>query len=342
MPDRIPQAVAIRVPLKAYLASDHIANATGKTIAVQISKNGAAFGNPAAGATNAAEIGSGWYYVDLAAGDVAALGPLIIRGTSAGVDDVEIVYQVVDAASMGAGNLDVAVSSRSTYAGADTPGTATLLGRIPGTVQPQTGDAFARIGAAGAGLTALGDARLANLDASISSRSTYAGADTAGTTTLLGRLTAPRAGNLDHLDAAITAVPAAVWAAPGRTLTGFGFPVVAANALTPQQTADAVWDEPAGNHGDPGSTGAALTGSAVDPTEIAEAVLVHDWNTVSGEADRSVLNALRALRNRVSLTDNGDGTGSITVRREDDTAPAWTATCVFNAAGLPISGVDPI
>lgn len=35
---------------------------------------------------------------------------------------------------------------------------------------PQTGDAFARIGAAGAGLTALGDTRIANLDAAVSSR----------------------------------------------------------------------------------------------------------------------------------------------------------------------------
>jgi hypothetical protein len=84
----------------------------------------------------------------------------------------------------------------------------------------QTGDSYARIGAAGASLTALGDTRianldatvssrnattpptvvairtemdsnstkLANLDATISSRSTYAGADTSGTTTLLTRI----------------------------------------------------------------------------------------------------------------------------------------------------------
>jgi hypothetical protein len=55
-------------------------------------------------------------------------------------------------------------------------------------------------GATGAGLTALGDTRLANLDAAVSSRSTYAGADTAGTTTLLTRLTALRAGYLDLLN----------------------------------------------------------------------------------------------------------------------------------------------
>ena len=53
-------------------------------------------------------------------------------------------------------------------------------GAVPATLQiytafPQTGDSFARIGAAGAGLTALGDTRVANLDAAVSSRmATYA------------------------------------------------------------------------------------------------------------------------------------------------------------------------
>lgn len=67
-------------------------------------------------------------------------------------------------------SLDATVSSRSTYAGGDTSGTTILLGRIPGTIQPQTGDSFARLGAAGAGLTALGDARIAYLDVAVSSR----------------------------------------------------------------------------------------------------------------------------------------------------------------------------
>lgn len=54
---------------------------------------------------------------------------------------------------------------------------ATLLARVVGTIaagthSPQSGDAFARIGAAGAALTALGDARIANLDAAVSSRGT--------------------------------------------------------------------------------------------------------------------------------------------------------------------------
>jgi hypothetical protein len=80
------------------------------------------------------------------------------------------------------GRIDAAVSTRSTYAGGDTPGTTTLLSRLTSTR---------------AGL-------LDNLDAAVSTRSTYAGGDTSGTTTLLSRLTAIRAGLLDNLDVAVS------------------------------------------------------------------------------------------------------------------------------------------
>lgn len=53
-------------------------------------------------------------------------------------------------------------------------------------------------------LTALRAIALDNLDATVSSRSTYAGADTAGITTLLARVSAARALLLDNLDAAIS------------------------------------------------------------------------------------------------------------------------------------------
>lgn len=48
--------------------------------------------------------------------------------------------------------IDAAISSRSTYAGGDTSGTTTLLSRVVGTIasgthNPQSGDAFARLGA---------------------------------------------------------------------------------------------------------------------------------------------------------------------------------------------------
>src|SRR5262249_225257 len=58
------------------------------------------------------------------------------------------------ALGIGAGGHILNVDTLTTYTG-DTP---------------QTGDAYARIGAAGAGMTALGDTRIAHLDGDISSR----------------------------------------------------------------------------------------------------------------------------------------------------------------------------
>jgi hypothetical protein len=98
---RIPKAVAIRVALKAYDSTDHITAKTGLTLAIVISLNGAAFGNPHIGATNATAIGNGWYYVDLDTTDTGTEGPLIVRGTAAGADDVETRYQVVKATNGG-------------------------------------------------------------------------------------------------------------------------------------------------------------------------------------------------------------------------------------------------
>ena len=117
----------------------------------------------------------------------------------------------------------------------DSSGITTLLTRIPGTVQPQTGDSYARLGApSGASIdadiltrlatsgyttpptvaqtatavwqdllgsgdfgtaTSIGNLLNTNINASISSRSTYAGADTSGTTTLLSRIPAALAIN---------------------------------------------------------------------------------------------------------------------------------------------------
>jgi hypothetical protein len=116
MTERIPQSTSKLVVFKAYLASDHTSEATGKTIAITISKNGGAFGNPNAGATNATEISSGWYKVTLDTTDTGTLGPLAVRGAVATVDDVGILLEVVSATSGGYTNLDAAVTSRmATY-----------------------------------------------------------------------------------------------------------------------------------------------------------------------------------------------------------------------------------
>ncbi len=99
--ERIPQSTAIRVQFYLTLTSDHVSPATGKTVAITISKNGAAFGNPSAGATNATEISNGWYYVDLSTTDTGTLGPLAVRGTAASSDDAGANFRVVNNVSAG-------------------------------------------------------------------------------------------------------------------------------------------------------------------------------------------------------------------------------------------------
>ena len=83
-----------------------------------------------------------------------------------------------------------------------------------------------------------------------------------------------------------------------------------------------------------GGIGSGAIASA-ELNNIADAVLKRDWTAVTGEAARSALNALRFLRNK--WTNSG---GTLTVRKEDDTASAWTAT-VTTTAGNPVSEIDP-
>jgi hypothetical protein len=78
----------------------------------------------------------------------------------------------------------------------------------------------------------------------------------------------------------------------------------------------------------------ALAADAV--TEIADEVLKRDWTLVTGAAARSVLNALRLLRNKVSISGS-----TMTVTEEDDTTGAWTATVTTNASANPVTAVDP-
>lgn len=96
MPERIPKSVAKLVVFRAVLASDGKTAATGKTIPITISKNGAAsFSNPAAGATNATEMASGFYKFTLAAGDNDTVGPLTWKGAEGTIVDVGDVFEVV-------------------------------------------------------------------------------------------------------------------------------------------------------------------------------------------------------------------------------------------------------
>ena len=180
------------------------------------------------------------------------------------------------------------------------PGASSVLSGVPvdattGTVTITAADIRAAVGLASANLdTQLAakptaaqvrsemdsnSTKLANLDATVSSRSTYAGGDTSGTTTLLGRLTSARASGLDNLDASVSsrlatsgyttppttaAIAAAVWANATRTLT--------AAVYSASDVASAVWA--AVTRTITGGTVDTLVNSPDVPTEaeIADAV----------------------------------------------------------------------
>ena len=80
----------------------------------------------------------------------------------------------------------------------------------------------------------------------------------------------------------------------------------------------------------------AAVGDIPTASENVVEYLTHDLATVTGEADRSVLNALRILRNKWSVAD-----GTLTVTKENDTDAAWTALVSTDAAADPITGSDP-
>ncbi len=69
-------------PIYMVLTSDHITAATGKTLAIQVSKDGVAFGNIAG---SVAEIGNGWYLVSFAQADTNC-DACAYRATAASTD----------------------------------------------------------------------------------------------------------------------------------------------------------------------------------------------------------------------------------------------------------------
>jgi hypothetical protein len=104
--------------------------------------------------------------------------------------------------------------------------------------------------------------------------------------------------------------------------------------------AKAVWDEYIVGHLQPGTAGLLLQAAATSPSpsavDIADTLLTRDWTQVSGEAPRSVLNALRFLRNRWAIAG-----GLLTVTKEDDIREAWVAAVQTNAAAQPIIATTP-
>jgi hypothetical protein len=171
-----------------------------------------------------------------------------------------------------------------------------------------------RIGAAGAGLTALGDARLANLDATISSRTKPA--DTQARVTLVDTCTTNT--DMRGTNSALLA-------------SGYTAPPSAATIATTVRDVDN--QTPAAL-----SLGAAVN-SATAPTTAQVADKMLGRNLAGGsDGGRTVGDSLRFLRNKVVIN---PATNAITIYKEDDVTVAWTGVLTTTAGALPITGVDP-
>lgn len=348
-----------RIPVSLVDATDGYTPETGVTISagdVKISENGAAEANHSGTLT---ELAGGLYYYEFASGEVDTVGFLTFRLSKSGIRQfiawVQVVsYDPYDATALGISRIDAAISSRSTLTAANVwsealPGayTSGQAGKLIGDNINATISSRSTLTAANVWAEALPGAYTAgqagqligdNINATISSRSSHSAADVwaVGTRTLtsFGTLVSD------------------IWSNATRTLTAFAFTglntdistLVTTNLDTTvssrsSHSAADVWA--VGTRTITGGTittnsdktGYALTSG--ERTSIAEALLKLDLSTVTGEAARSVLNALRSLRNKVSISGS-----TLTVTKEDDTTSAWTAA-VTTAAGDPINSIDP-
>ena len=157
--------------------------------------------------------------------------------------------------------------------------TGTWTGNIVGTLSTlttytgntvQTGDAFARIGAAGVGLTAIGDTRIANLDAAVTTRLSTAGYTAPDNTTITAI-----AGYLDTEVAAIKAKtdnlpapPAAVGSAMVLSASGLDA-VVVETGVNARQALSGIASATAGVLSGAGTGSITIKGAAVATTRIS-------------------------------------------------------------------------
>lgn len=182
---------------------------------------------------------------------------------------------------------------------------------------PQTGDAFARLGAPAG----------ASVSADVAAVKSQTAAIETDTQDIQSRL--PAALVSGRIDASVGAMA-------NDTVTSAA---LAPSAVTEIQTGLSTLDA-AGVRTAIGMTSANLdTQLAAIPTatENADEQLLRDWTAIVGVVpSRCSLNAQRASRNKVAIA-----LGVATVYKEDDTTPAWTGVVVTDPAADPITSMDP-
>lgn len=297
------------VPLGFFLDStDGNTEETGLTISntdIKLWKNGATSlaSKNSGGATH---ISNGIYYAVLDATDTNTIGPLVIFVHISGalavrVECIVLPAEVFDYLCAAAGTdyfkVDVTqIASAAVDASAAQLG-VNVVNWKGSAAAAMTGDAYARIGTNGAGLTAIGDSRIANLDAAVSSRSTLTAQQvweyTARTLTSFGTL--------------VSDIASAVWGAATRTLSAFGFTVNTAsdaNVTAIKAKTDNLPADPASDT----QVNTRLSASSYTAPDNASIV------AIKAKTDQLTF----TVANRVDATAEGGGSGSAPTVQEID------------------------
>lgn len=251
----------------------------------------------AAAAGTVTEIANGWYKCALTAADTGTLGDLSINCTATACDPTDTREQIVLFGPLTA---------------------------VPTVIQIRTE-------------MDTNSTKLANLDATISSRSTFAGGAVASVTGAVGSVTGSVGsvtGAVGSVTGAVGSVTAGVTVTTNNDKTGYALSVTPPTAVQVRQEIDAnstKLDVAT-------STRLATAGYTVPPTatQNADGLLTRDMSAVVGEAARSPLNAFRAIRNKVARSG-----ATLTVYKEDGTTPSWTSALVTDGTAVPIVTVNP-
>lgn len=320
----LKQSTTITVKMGPFLdKTDGVTEETGLTPGVEVSKNGGAFAarNSATAVSHDAE---GWYGVELNATDTGTLGRLQVKAQDAANHlPVWHEFMVVPANAYDSlvGGTDT-LQADVTQLGGVTQSATDLKDFADAGYDPATNKVQGVV---------LVDTTTTNTDMRGTDSAMLAASYTAPDNTGIG----------DILTDTGTTLPAQI-----SGLNNFDPAAdTVANVTTVAGVSGAVGSVTGNVGGNVSGSVASVTDktgftlATSEHTSIADALLKRDWTAVSGEAARSVLNALRFLRNKWAVT-GASNPRTLTVYKEDDTTSAWTSSA-NTTAGDPVSDSDP-
>lgn len=330
----LKQSTAYTRTFLMVLSSDHITGATGKTVTVNLSKAGAAFG-AAGGAVS--EIANGWYKVSLNTTDTGTLGDLAFHCTASACDDTDFCDQVT-ALVLG----DMATPTNITAGTITTATNVTTVNGLASGVITATSIASNAITAAKIATDAIGAAQLA-ADAVTEIQSGLATSSALTTVSnKLGSITGSGSNTvLGYFQSiARSDVTASTDLAGTFSSATDSLQALKDDQMTAAELEDTVWDAAIASHLDSGSTGSALNSasSAGDP-----------WNTAlpgaygSGTAGNIIGNRIdAAITSRLAPTTSGR-TLDVTATGEAgiDWANIGSPTTSVNLSGTSTKALEP-